>query len=126
MSYFVSQKGDTETIEKAKDFFITKTKEVSADFSVSYIELNDNRDPAEEDRLIAISEGYSAIYVGVEGAALFTFYEEGETTEVVLQPQEYVYITPGTKYEIVGKCRLMLIALPAYSKGMYTHPKIEV
>ncbi|MCA9397867.1 hypothetical protein KC573_03480 [candidate division WWE3 bacterium] len=125
MAFFSSHIGDTTTFEKAKDFFITSTKQVSNDFSVTYIDLNDNRDPEEEDKLIAINKGFSAIYVGVEGVALFTFYEGDEQTEVVLQPHEYVYITPGTKYEIVGKCRLMLISLPAYTDKMFSHPEIQ-
>jgi len=117
--YKVAQFEDFHTFEKAQGFSIQNTGVSSPRFSLTYIRLEDTRDPADLDRVISIREGFEGIYLVLEGELLFTFYTKGTHQKVVLKKKEYVHITPGTEYEIEGRGELLLVCLPAWSEKMY-------
>jgi len=123
MAYKVGSKINFETIEKASGFFITRTGSLSKDVGIGYLELMDGRDPANNDELIELNEGYSCVYLCTKGGVTFSFYGNQEVRRVTLSEEEYVYITPGTKYEINGNGKLLSVQLPAYSSEMFLHPK---
>src|SRR5689334_5958786 len=102
MAYFYSQKNKFTQFQKSPGFNIEGTGTINSKFSITYIKLDNTRDPAEENLLIEINEGFSAIYLIHAGTCTFTFYTEAKTETITLSEKEYVYITPGTKYDVVG------------------------
>ncbi len=123
MAYQVGKRVEIKRITKGEGFDIEKTKATSPNFSINYLSLNNSRDPSEPDKVGQINEGYSAIYIHKEGSLTFILYEDGKKKAVQLQEGEYIYLTPGTLFEINGTGKIILIALPAYSEEMYSHPR---
>ena len=121
MAFSVAKLGKFKSFEKAQGFFIENTPSTGDSFSVTYVKLNDARDPSELDKLIELNPGFSAIYIVVDGVVSFRFYEGDSTTSAVLSKREYITVTPGTKYEIKGTGELALICLPAFSDKMFSH-----
>ncbi|MBU0708715.1 hypothetical protein KJ596_03110 [Patescibacteria group bacterium] len=124
MSFYISKLDKQTQVRKGSGFIVRPTGKLVDDFSITYIELNDSRDPPDSDKATEINKGFSCIYVVIQGRLTFTFYEQDGVKETILQEKEYVYVTPGTKYQIKGTGILLTIALPAYSDQMYSHPSI--
>ena len=123
MEYIVVQSKDFEgnTITKGKGFTVIPTGKITADVSITYLKLQNARDPAEKDRLIQLNKGYKAIYLVMKGKFHFTFWRP-KKEKVTLKEKDYIFIAPGTQYEIKGTGEIALILFPAYSKKTFSHP----
>jgi len=122
MSYKIGKVEDFKTVNKGKGFTVIPTGKIDPAFSITYINLTDGRDPGDIDKVTEVNPGNNVLYILMKGEIAFTLY--GESTETVtLKEKEYIYLTPGTKYEITGSGELALVMTPAYSDKTFYHPK---
>src|SRR5476649_2224889 len=112
--YTVSKHEDHKKFEKSPGFLIQNTGIISSDISLTYIKLENQRDPAEKQKAIQINEGYHGIYVITEGEITFTFYLQENQERVILQKKEYVSITSGTMYDIEGSGEIFFLLKDYY------------
>ena len=122
MSYKIAKKDSFKTFNKGVGFDVTPTGKIDSAFSVTYVTLSNGRDPSEINKVIEVNPGYCVLYLLQKGEISFIFYEDTKK-EVTLTEKEYMYITPGTKYEISGTGELALVMIPAYSDKTFSHPQ---
>src|SRR5689334_8713813 len=123
MSYFLRKIQDLKIITKSPHFSISVFNDSSQDFSIKYIKLTNGRDPAEENLLIELNTGCSAVYTVFKGTFTFTLYNNNQKEEVTLHEKESIHLTSGTRYEVTGDGELQLINTPAYTENTFLHPE---
>lgn len=121
MAYTLVKNFSLKTFNKGKGFDVSPSPKLDPSFSITYVTLTDGRDPADVKQVNEVGNGSSVVYILTKGEIKFTFYGK-DPQKVVLSPNDYLYVTPGTKYDISGTGTLVLVMMPAYSDKTFLHP----